>query len=129
MRILFDSDGRLEIAFTEAELKNLYRASKKRITVRPKLMSAVCEVDSLNEAKILCGVLKQSLKSIQSSSFYMTDSYYLCIKLLTADADKLLSYICEHSERVYVGYDYQAVIKEHAYELIISEAIEILSSS
>lgn len=126
MFLIPDSGKNAGLDSIERELADFLLSKKKRITAYPKATNLVCVTKSEKDAAVLGFALKRHRSSIISSSLYTSGDYFLCLRLLTKDALKILPDICEHSERVYIGYDYPSIIKEHTKAVIPFSAVEKL---
>ncbi len=97
----------------------------KKLKAHPKYIGAVFKLKSIKNAKNLCNAL--NILNTAESSLIFANGYYLCTKIETKNALKLLPAVCEHSERVFLGYDYVSIVKEHGFALIEQNAIKSLA--
>lgn len=97
------------------------------IRVYPARLSLVCSQSRLCDLEHLAAALeKRHKESILSSRLIQNRKYYLSLLIKTATAPRMLCDICENSERVYVGYDYDAVFSEHGKVIIPRDAVSAL---
>ena len=103
------------------------KLKKAVIRVYPARLPLVCSQSRLSDLKHLANSLNRQHKdSIISSRLIENRRYYLSLLIKTAEAPRMLCDICENSDRVYIGYDYDAVFSEHGRVVIPCDAISAL---
>ena len=99
----------------------------KVIKVYPARIYLVCAQLRMTDVKRLaCSLLRCHKGDVVSSKLIEDKKYYLSLRVRTSSAQRMLCDICENSERVYIGYDYDAVFSEHGRIIIAQNAIETL---
>lgn len=88
---------------------------KKRLKVRPKLISVVCVAHEVQAVRHLADSLK--CRGIEPKSLVLADGLCLGITLETKSLPKLLPQICEHSDTVCIGRFYPELFSEHGTTL------------
>ncbi len=107
--------------------KSCEKLKKAVIRVYPARLPLVCSQSRLCDLKHLASALEsQHKENIISSRLIENRKYYLSLLVKTSGAPRMLCDICENSERVYIGYDYDAVFSEHGRVVIPYEAISVL---
>lgn len=99
----------------------------KVIRVYPARVSLVCAQSRLTDSKRLaCALIRSHKEDILSSRLIENKKFYLSLRIKTSSAQRMLCDICENSEQVYIGYDYDAVFSEHGRVIIAQNALEAL---
>ncbi|MBQ8623003.1 MAG: adaptor protein MecA [Oscillospiraceae bacterium] len=99
----------------------------KVIRVYPARVSLVCAQSRLSDSKRLaCALARSHKENILSSKLIENKKFYLSLLVKTTSAQRMLCDICENSDRVYIGYDYDAVFSEHGKVIIAQNAIDAL---
>ncbi len=99
----------------------------KTIRVYPARVYMVCAQSGMADVKRLaCTLLRCHKSGVISSKLIESKKFYLSLRVKTTSAQRMLCDVCENSERVYIGYDYDAVFSEHGRIVIAQNALEAL---
>lgn len=101
---------------------------KRVIRVYPARVTLMCAQSRIADSKRLAAsLLRHHREGIISSKLIENRKYYLSLLVKTSLAQYMLPDICENSDKVYIGNDYDAVFSEHGRVMIPASALEVLS--
>lgn len=100
---------------------------KRVIKAYPAKVTLMCAQSRIADSKRLAAsLLKHHSEGIISSRLIEHKRYYLSLLVKTSLAPNMLPDICENSEKVFIGNDYEAIFSEHGRVIIPCSAIEAL---
>ncbi len=97
----------------------------KSISVYPKYVWVTAK-GNVKDLKALAERISEEI--CLESRLFFGQGYLLAVKLESCTLNSMLGIICEHSDRVYIGYALPEVLGEHARSVYAKCAVERLKS-
>lgn len=103
---------------------------KVRIHAYPAQINIVAKTKSMASATNIARALEKNFGVfIKSSRLYFSQGVCLSVKVKTFTLPQMLGQICEHSDAVYIGKNYDSILCEYGSVIYENNAIERLSTN